>query len=156
MGYQKKKTLYMETTKIEANRTVAEIQTILGQYGAQKIMTEFSNGEVSSLSFAISIDNKELPFRLPCRWEAIYNIFRDRKSNMMSDKGIESAKQQAKRVAWRQILRWIESQLALVQTDMVKIQEVFLPYMMNSTGQTLYETLEGNKFKMLENKSKKD
>jgi len=55
-------------------------------------------------------------------------------------------------VAWRQILRWIEAQLALVDTEMVQIQEVFMPYLQMNTGQTLYEKLEETKFKMIEYK----
>lgn len=75
---------------------------------------------------------------------------------MMTDKGIEAAVLQAKRIAWRQILRWVEAQLALVETDMVKMQEVFMPYIqVNIKGQTLYEKLEESKFKMLEDKSGK-
>ena len=59
---------------------------------------------------------------------------------------------QAKRIAWRQILRWVEAQLALVETGMVKIQEVFIPYMLMDKGKTLYEKLEETQFKMLEHK----
>ena len=60
---------------------------------------------------------------------------------------------QAKRVSWRQILRWVEAQLALTYTNMVKVEEVFLPYIqVNVEGQTLFEKLENNKFKMLEHK----
>ncbi|MDD4980682.1 MAG: hypothetical protein PHC54_05390 [Candidatus Omnitrophica bacterium] len=61
--------------------------------------------------------------------------------------------QQAKRVAWRQILRWVEAQMALVETNMVKIQEVFMPYIqMTISGQTLYEKIEQKGFIALEDK----
>jgi len=149
---QPSKTLYMETTKIATERTVAEIQKVLSQYGAQRIMTEYDNGEVVSLSFEILVNNVELPFRLPCRWRFIYDILKSRRNKTISNRGADALADQSKRIAWRQILRWVESQLALVQTDMVKIQEVFLPYMMDVSGQTLYERLEQNKFNLLEMK----
>jgi hypothetical protein len=42
-------------------------------------------------------------------------------------------------VAWRQILRWVQAQMALVETKMVKVEEVFLPYIQGPGGQTVYE-----------------
>ena len=46
---------------------------------------------------------------------------------------------QARRVAWRQIYRWIQSQLALIITGMVSPTEVFLPYMLLSEEKTVYD-----------------
>ncbi len=147
-----KKTLFMETTKIEPGQTVGEIQRVLGKYGAGAILTEYDKGEVVAVCFKVNVNGKDIPFKLPCRPEAIYQVLIKRRKNMMTDRGIETAKLQAKRVAWRQILRWIEAQMALVETDMVKLQEVFMPYIQLKLGNTLYEQLEGTKFKMLEDK----
>jgi len=147
------KRLFMETTKICPAKTVAKLQEILGEYGAEAIMIEYKEKEVFAVSFSINVKDSRIPFRLPCRWEAIYKVLGDRLKKGISNIADEKLKEQAKRVAWRQILRWVEAQLALVQTDMVKIQEVFMPYIqVNIGGQTLYEKLEDSKFKMIENK----
>ena len=153
----KHKTLFMETTKIPTGQTVAEIQSILGECGVSAVMTEYDQGEIKAVCFQIIFLDKNIPFRLPCRWEAIFDIFYRRKKNGTHDEEIlESMRNQAKRVAWRQILRWIEAQLALVDTNMVKIQEVFLPYIqMNLKGDTLYQHLEDKGFKALEFKEPK-
>ena len=143
--------LFMETTKIPPEDTVAQIQKILGKYGAGKILTEYERGEVSGLSFIVDISGHSVPFTLPCRWKSIHEVLLNRIKKYHSGTE-ERITAQAKRVAWRQILRWVEAQMALVQTDMVKIQEVFLPYMRVNKGQTLYEQLEQDKFKMLEHK----
>lgn len=42
---KKIKTLFMETTKIESEQTVAEVQRVLGRYGAGAIMTEYDKGD---------------------------------------------------------------------------------------------------------------
>ena len=141
----------METTKIDPEQTVGEIQKVLGKYGAEKILTEYKNNEVSSVSFSIKINNNDIPFKLPCRQEAIYRMLSSRikKHHSGTEKRIQI---QAKRVAWRQILRWIEAQLALVETNMVKIQEVFMPYIQINKEQTLFDKLEQEKFRMLEYK----
>jgi len=153
MRKRKPETLFMETTKIEPEQTVTEIQQVLGKYGAGAILTEYDKGQITGVAFKINVNGKEIPFRLPCRWQAIHKTlsWKRKKSRYDSE---ERDIQQAKRIAWRQLLRWIEAQMALVQTDMVKIQEVFMPYIqVNLAGQTLYEKIEQSKFKMIENKS---
>lgn len=144
--------LFMETTKIEPEQTVAQIQRVLGQYGVSAIQTEYDKGEVMAVFFKIKIGDQNVPFRLPCRSDAIYQIIIGRMKKVR-EKRVDEYHAQAKRIAWRQILRWVEAQMALVETNMVKIQEVFMPYIqVDAEGQTLYEKLEGNKFKMLEHK----
>lgn len=141
--------LFMETTNIEASQTVGEIQRLLGSYGASAILTEYDQGDVTAVSFMIKFNGQEIPFRLPCRWEAILKILQSRRKRRPYKRSIEA---QARRVAWRQILRWIQAQLALVDTEMVQIQEIFMPYLRMDTGETLYEKLEETKFKMIDHK----
>ena len=145
------KSLFMETTKIDPSQTVGEIQRILGKYGASAILMEYKAGEVTALSFRVRIEGQDIPFRLPCRSESIFEfLYKRKRRGTQSDRIIESMKAQAKRVAWRQILRWVEAQLALVDTRMVSIEEVFLPYMQNPmNGRTLFETLSESSFKLL-------
>lgn len=150
--------LFMETTKIDVGKTVAEIQDILGRYGCCSVMSEYDKGEVTSVCFQVMFLNKTVPFKLPCRWECIYKNFVDRRA-LGKLRPIHKESEdiiQAKRVAWRQILRWVEAQMALVETDMVKVQEVFMPYMQPAIGKgkTLYEHVEHSEGKfLLENKS---
>lgn len=144
-----KKTLFMETTQVESSQTVGEIQRVLGKYGASAILTEYDKGEVTVVSFKVRFNAQDIPFRIPCRWEKILTTLQSRQKRRPYKRSIEA---QARRVAWRQILRWIEAQLALVDTEMVQIQEVFMPYLQMNTGQTLYEKFEETKFKMIEYK----
>lgn len=152
------KTLFMETTKIGPQKTVGEIQEVLGRYGASAIRTDYGNGEVIGVSFTVLINHDQIPFRLPCRWsmvlETLMGRIRGERSEEYLEKKREEYTPQAKRIAWRQILRWVEAQLALVETGMVKMQEVFIPYMLMDKGKTLYEKLEETQFKMLEHKEK--
>jgi len=146
--------LYMETTRIEPNKTVTEIQMLLGRYGCKGIMMTYEKREIVAVFFQMNLFGKDIPFRLPCRWQTVHQnfILRREKGERLHHK-VEDDTIQAKRVAWRQILRWLQAQLALVETDMVKIQEVFMPYIqVNLEGQTLFEKLEQTKFKMLEHK----
>lgn len=144
---KKRQTLFMETTGISAEQTVQEIQKILMKGGADAIMIEYVDKQVSAVSFRVNVDGAPVPFRLPCRADSIFKIFYERKGrHTISDSVLDNMQAQARRVAWRQILRWIEAQVALVQTGMVKLEEVFLPYMHTGKDQTLYQLITNRKF----------
>jgi hypothetical protein len=54
--------------------------------------------------------------------------------------------EQVYRVAWRNILDWVLAQMALMEIGMAKIEEVFLPYMQDREGMTLFEQMEQRGF----------
>jgi hypothetical protein len=43
---------------------------------AHHILTEFENGQIIALSFTINVKGKELPFRLPIRWQNYYEVLK--------------------------------------------------------------------------------
>lgn len=50
--------------------------------------------------------------------------------------------EQSERVAWRIIKDWVETQMAILESEMVQMDEIFLPYMLNSKGQTVFEAYQ--------------
>ena len=132
----------METTKKEPEESISEIQLVLRKFGARKFLTSYNErGEIEGVSFTVWTKDREVPFKLPVNYRAIFQLFKERKTKYGGDV------HQAKRVAWRQVLRWIEAQLALVQLEMVDITEIFLPYLMVSDNTTLYQRMLENGFK---------
>ena len=150
----------MGTTKIAPSRTVGEIQKILGEYGASAIRVDYEKGEIIGVSFTVEIGGNQVPFRLPCRWKALFIAIKNsydgkRHESEFFEKRIPEWEEMAKRIAWRQILRWIEAQMALVETEMVKTEEVFMPYLILDKGQTLFERFQENGWQFqLEHKNK--
>ena len=69
------------TTQITADRTLMEISRILTHHDATAILTEFDGeGDVSALSFRVSVGDREVAFRLPADWRPILMLLeRDRK-----------------------------------------------------------------------------
>jgi hypothetical protein len=53
---------------------------------------------------------------------------------------------QAYRVAWRNILDWVQAQMALLEIGMARMEEIFLPYMLDSQGHTFFERMEQRGF----------
>lgn len=139
-------TLFMETTKVEAHKTIGQIQGVLAGGGASAILVEYEEKEAVAVSFKVMVGDREIPFRLPCRWKAVHSLLREKRVRVNKPQDMVI---QAKRVAWRQILRWVEAQMALVETEMVSIEEVFLPYAQMKDGKTLFETMAEKGFKAL-------
>jgi hypothetical protein len=53
---------------------------------------------------------------------------------------------QALRVSWRIVKDWVEAQRAIVDTTMVALEQVLLPYAITPDGRTLYERLRATYF----------
>ncbi len=60
--------------------------------------------------------------------------------------GIKATREQAERVAWRILKDWLAAQMALLDIELVKFEEIFLPYIQLSGGQTVFERLEEKHF----------
>jgi peroxiredoxin family protein len=69
-----------------------------------------------------------------------------KKEKKAGTKNIKDTKEQAERVAWRILKDWVEAQMALLDIEMVKMEEIFMPYIVDQKGQTLYEKLEQKQF----------
>ena len=141
-----KKTLFMETTGISANKSVAEIQILLAEYGASAVLIEYDNNDIKAVSFKHRSDGEEIPYRLPCEWKAIKELLSHKHKRKPYKKDLD---EEAKRIAWRQSRRWVEAQLAYFQSRQVKFEQLFLSYRLISPTETLYERLESMKFKLL-------
>jgi hypothetical protein len=140
----------MGSTKIDPEQTVGEIMKLLSKHNIRRIMTAYENGEIVGFTFSIAHGADELPFKLPVRWEPVLRY-------MMDDRhtpGHLCRNEQAKRVAWRLIFRWIEAQLALVEINMADIKEIFMPYLITSEGKTLYQVMEARSFPELLQRNK--
>ncbi len=140
------KRLYMETTQIAAKVTAGQISSLLADAGASATLLEYENGDISAMSFRLRVKGDEVPFRLPIRTEAIVAILRGRRQRITKNSKLQD---QARRIAWRQVYRWVQAQLAFIETGMVTVDEVFLPYLQVAVGQTLYDRIAQSGFKAL-------
>ncbi len=142
-------TLFMETTKIPAARTAAEITALLAGTGASQVVTTYGpRGEIAGLRWTMERNGQTVGYDLPLRIESIFQIFQNRRRRIRGDTATTD-REQAQRVAWRQLLRWIQAQVALIQTGMVETEEVFLPYMLVSPDQTLFARIKEGGLKAL-------
>ena len=142
--------LYMETTKIPAGRTAQEICTVLVDAGATNINQSYENRKLVGLRWTMRVNGKDVPFSMPARVEPVFHLIQKARSVKFRDRSAEADREQAERVAWRQLLRWVQAQLAMIETGMVEPAEVFMPYLEVVPGRTMFQALQDSRFKLLQ------
>lgn len=149
----RKKGLFTYTTKIEPSKTISEIQENLVSHGAKSVMANYTDGgTIEALSFKIiTPDGKVMGIRLPCDPEPVFKVLEQQYDERVIP-GSFVSREQALRVAWRIVKYWVEAQMALLETQMVKMEQIFLPYAIVKDGRTLFEAMREDKFKLLEAK----
>jgi len=128
------------TTEINPTKTINEIQALLAAKGAQKVMIDYVDRQPVAIAFMLKSPRGVLPIRMPARIEKLEHLLHG-----IVPQGREA--EQARRTGWRNIKDWIDAQLALIETEMVSMDEVFLPYTVIG-DQTLYEKLQSGTLKL--------
>jgi hypothetical protein len=98
---------------------------------------------VIGVVFIIPILSGEFPIRLPARVEQVKQKLYGNRSEYT-----QAMEEQARRTAWANIRDWLDAQMALIETEQVKLEEIFLPYMTDRSGKTLFEYMQTNQFKL--------
>ena len=129
------------TTKVPANRSVQEIQEMLQKHGATGVLMEYEKGtgRIASLAFKIDLNGNSVGFRLPLKWREARAV--------LSSQGVKRAdfdEDYVYRVAWRIIRDWVYIQMSIIELEMVKIEQVFLPYAIGKNGKTFGENVLDN------------
>lgn len=125
------------TTKVDVYTTLGAIQGQLVKHGAKKIMQDYDDaGRIAALVFAIDTPTGMRGYRLPANVDAVHAVLAKQK--------VKCDREQAERVAWRIVKDWIEAQMAILESEMVQMEEIFLPYMVDGSGQTLFQAYRNN------------
>lgn len=123
------------STTVEAAKTAGDIVTMLAKAGARRVRTEYtSDGRPEGISFEIATQYGVQAFTLPVRVKAVHAV--------LNRQGLQpryATLEHAEKVAWRVAHDWLKSQLALIEAEMVSLDEVMWPWMIGTGGQTAYE-----------------
>ncbi len=133
------------TTTVDSFKTVSEIEYILMKHKAKSIMKNYDGESITGLSFLIDTGVQQIPVKLPVKTDECLKVLKKEKRENPR-KQIKDTREQAERVAWRILKDWVEAQMALLDIEMVRFEEIFLPYIETKNGQTIYERLEGEQF----------
>lgn len=125
------------TTKLSAQAHLAKIQEALISHGAIGMQMMY-DGEhrISAVQFAMPYKNgANISFSLPCEWRRFQQVLIKQKIRRAGED------EYAYRVAWANIKDWVLAQMALYESAMVDMPQIFLPFAMDKQGKTLYETV---------------
>ena len=143
-----KRSPFLGHTDVSADRSIAELQKMLGDAGASSItlQNDVERRRPVAVQFTLTQASEPMTFELPARTEGVLRQLQAQrkarpKNSTERDRWAREDREQAEKVAWRQVRRWVEAQLALVNTQMVDLAEVFLPYVQMPTGRSLYAEL---------------
>lgn len=129
------------TTTIDVHKTVGEIQQILAKGGAMAVSIDYGDGgNPIALTFVVSVRDVPINFRLPSKHDGVLK-------RLKNDPAVANKFKnefQARRVAWRIVKDWVEAQLAIIDAGQAELAEVFLPYVVMPSGQTLFKEFESN------------
>jgi hypothetical protein len=139
----------METTTIEAGRTAAEIVAELVKAGATAINTDYQDGVITGLRWVMKFRGAEQLFAMPVRIGPVEQILLARRKGYLDADTRQRIHEQARRVGWRQLLRWVQAQMAMIQCGMAESAEVFFPYLQSPGGQSIFEVFAEQGMRML-------
>jgi hypothetical protein len=128
------------TTSIKVEKTVGEIQGMLAAHGAQFCTVGYDEGQPMGISFVYLVNGSPCNFKLPCHVDGVLAV-------MEKDRNVPRrlcCEEQAYRVAWRIVKSWVAAQLAFVEAEQAKMEQVFLPYALLQDGMTLFQQVEGS------------
>jgi len=134
------------TTSIDCEKSIMEIQKCLVKHGATKIVTDYEGSVPVAVTFCLSLKGSLVAFSLPANYAGVLRA-------MEKDKKVPRhlrTKEQALRVSWRIIKDWIAAQMAIVESQLAEMSEVFLPYAITKSGTTLYKELQSNGMALLQ------
>lgn len=123
------------TTKVDAYTSIGEIQGALARHGATKVMIDYDARKPVAVTFALPGPGGLRGFTLPAAVDGTLRVFQRQK--------IKADREQAEMTAWRNVRDWVLAQLALVESCDVPMDEVFLPYLSDRNGTTLYQLYAG-------------
>ena len=119
------------TSGVDVYTSLGEIQGALARAGATKIMVDYESGRPTAVTFAIETVAGTRGFRLPAAVDGTLRVFAAQK--------IKADREQAEMTAWRNVRDWVLAQMALIESCDVPMQQIFLPYMADDRGRTVYE-----------------
>jgi hypothetical protein len=128
------------TTSIDSEKSISEIGKCLVRHGANKIVTDYIDGLPSAVMFSLKLNGAIVSFSLPANYAGVLNA-------MKNDKKVPRSKctnEQALKVAWRIVKDWVEAQCAIIEAGLAKTEEVFLPYLITKSGDTLFKHISNN------------
>ena len=139
------------TTTIAPAKTIGEITQLIVRAHARRIQQIFGPDlMLESLGFSFMIEGQECFFQIKPQVQGVLNALVNAELPARYCNEEHAAK-----VAWRIEKDWIAAQIAKIEAGAADAAQVFMPYMLVDTNETLYDRLKSNP-QLLLGESKRD
>jgi hypothetical protein len=118
-------------------------ELVVKRMNATQFFKEYKEGTIVAVVFVIPTKHGYRSFKLPARVDQVIRVLYGEKKQYSPYEW-----DQARITAWANVRDWVDAQVALIETEQVKVEEVFLPYMANERGETLFEVMEKSGMKI--------
>lgn len=122
------------------NRVFDAIEKMLIKHGARQIAYTYEDGLKTGILFTIQGKNSLLPIKMPVRIKNIEQVFKK--------DGVKYKTEQPYKTGWKNVHDWIAAQLALLETEMVQMEEIFLPYILMNKDVTAFDYFSKNNYQL--------
>ena len=127
------------TTSISAVKSIAEIESLLCEFGATNIMKKVEDKRFVSVMFTLVIGEKTLPFKFTADIQKtaqyIYDDYVSTRTRITKD--VEDFYDDAYKITWRIYKDLIHSQVSILQTGLFSLEQALLPFLMLDENTTL-------------------
>lgn len=128
------------TAKTDVYESLGKIHGALAKAGASKIMVDYDDGKPTAVSFMLQTAAGPRGFVLPAAVDGTLRVFAAQK--------LKPDRAQAEITAWANIRDWVLAQLALNESCDVPVDQVFLPFLSDGRGKTLYDVYAAGQLRL--------
>ena len=154
------------TSNVPVSETIARIEKVLIRCGVLAINKEYAPppaSEITAILFSIETHKGKVDIRLPIdtnrAWDALWKDYVGIDTTNQAGTEIWSNNRkrlhkkdfldQAKRTAWKIMQDWVEVQMSMIQLKQAEPRQIFLPYVVTDSGETVYQMVQGSGFRAL-------
>lgn len=125
------------STTVDPSKSAGEIMELVRRYGGTRFESRWTNGILTGVRFAIAAEGiGEVPVRLDAQVDRIVEILVKAKRKQprfrygaFSEGMMQPIREQAYRIAWRQLKDFVEQALLAVETGLFPIGAAFMAHM---------------------------
>lgn len=139
------------TSTIDAAKSMAKVQELLVEIGAEDISLKYKDKQCVAITFLLydSDLHQTIPFNLKVNTEAVFNVlWKAIKRPQPSTRA--TIQQQANRTAWKILSDWTEIQCSMIMLEQAKPLQLFLPFVYDVyNNETFYDRVISGKTKLI-------
>ena len=132
------------SSSVKPADSIGKIQRLVAEHGARNVSMDYENGKPVALDFKMFVEDVLVTFRLDIDAQAMLRAMR-------ADKKVPRhccTLEQAEITAWKNKYEWLHLQLAEIESNQARLEQLLLGYAVMDDGATLFESLK-NKHQLL-------